>query len=561
MRLRLTARLWTPTAILLVMMVVMVTVAALRTRSLIDAASQAQRDQQSRLTLSYEWQGLLQAQAQRLQAGAPAAADDTTASRLSALTIRLTPLLDQPQEQALLKRLAGPAGVGVTPDAHTAVRELIHVEEVRAEALHQRIGEERMRTVWLVAAVMAVVAVVLGVAAAVMVRTICRPLAELAAAARRIGEGDLGVQLDASRADEIGDVMRAVLAMRDGLRGIVGQVQESAQSIHGASREVSTGNLDLSQRTERAAVNLQRTAAGMQDLVETMQKSTGSAGEADRLAADASAVAQRGGQAMGQVVATMDQINQSSRKIADIIGVIDGIAFQTNILALNAAVEAARAGEQGRGFAVVASEVRSLAGRSAAAAREIKTLITASVEAVDGGTRQVRDAGARMTEIVEAVRDVSGRLREITTDTTRQSQGMGDLHGSVHELDQMTQQNAALVEQSAAAAESLQEQAGKLQGVVARFQWHGAGPLPASVPRATTPPRASPSAKPAAPPSPEFRPEPKSPRCVESAGAELPAVAVVSPAPAASRLAPSRASAVAAAPAAPVAADDDWTSF
>jgi methyl-accepting chemotaxis protein len=224
-----------------------------------------------------------------------------------------------------------------------------------------RTSEERMRTVWLVAAVSVLVAGVLAVASTLLVRAICRPLAELADAARRIGEGDLRVQLDTTRQDEIGDVMRSVVAMRDDLRRIVGQMQDSAESIHTASREVASGNLDLSQRTERAAGYLQRTASGKQELSDTMHHSSAAASDADRLAREASEAAERGGASMQQLMSTMEEISGASRRISDIIGVIDGIAFQTNILALNAAVEAARAGEQGRGFAVVASEVRTLA--------------------------------------------------------------------------------------------------------------------------------------------------------------------------------------------------------
>ncbi|MFZ2989087.1 methyl-accepting chemotaxis protein [Ideonella sp.] len=475
MKLRLASRLWTPTLILLVMMAVMTTVSAVRTRSLIGAASQAQRDQQSRLTLVHQWQGQLEVQALRLKAagdGAAAAPELTaTAERMASLASQYKGLTNNAEQAALLTPLEAKleradqlAGYG------KALNELTALEEKQAEALQVKTASDRMRTVWLVAAVMAGVAIVLAIASVFLVRTICRPLAELASAARRIGEGDLTVELDEQRHDEIGDVMRAVVAMRDGLRQIVGQVQRSADSIHTASQEVSVGNLDLSQRTERAAGNLQRTASGMQELAGTMQHSAQAAHEADTLASSACAVAERGGEVVAQVVSTMDEINQSSKRIADIIGVIDGIAFQTNILALNAAVEAARAGEQGRGFAVVASEVRNLAGRSAEAAREIKSLIGASVEKVDSGARQVQAAGATMNEIVGSVQRVSQMIRGITAEASQQSQGVGELHDALSELDQMTQQNAALVEQSAAAAESLNEQAATLAGVVTTFK-------------------------------------------------------------------------------------------
>ncbi|MEK8047647.1 methyl-accepting chemotaxis protein [Ideonella margarita] len=473
MNLRLAGRLWTPTLILITMMAVMAGAAAVRTKGLIEVAGAAQRDQQTRLAVAYQWQGQLEAQALRLAANPDHPELAQGAAGMKELHERMGKLVDSSEERQLLAQLADPLKTAAAVAAQrTAVTALVKNEEAKAAQLHEKTSAERMRTVWGVSGVMGIVAIVLAIIASFQVRTICRPLGELAEAARRVGEGDLTVALDTNRPDEIGDVMRSVVTMRDGLRQIVGQVQESVDSIHVASREVSAGNLDLSQRTERAASNLQRTASGMQELSGTMHHSASSAVQADQLASSASSVAQRGGDAMSQVMSTMDAINASSRKISDIIGVIDGIAFQTNILALNAAVEAARAGEQGRGFAVVAGEVRTLAGRSAEAAREIKTLINASVEKVDSGARQVADASTTMTEIVQSVQRVSQMIREITADTASQSQGIGDLHDAVNELDQMTQQNAALVEQSAAAAESLNDQAARLNGVVSTFRLH-----------------------------------------------------------------------------------------
>jgi methyl-accepting chemotaxis protein len=237
---------------------------------------------------------------------------------------------------------------------------------------------------------------------------------------------------------------------------------------------VAAGNSDLSHRTEQAASSLQETASSMEDLTGNVRQSAQAASQANEMAGTASAVAQRGGDVVAQVVTTMDEINGASRKIADIIGVIDGIAFQTNILALNAAVEAARAGEQGRGFAVVAGEVRSLAGRSAEAAREIKSLIGASVERVDNGTRLVRNAGSTMGDIVASVQRVTLVIHDITAAASQQSEGLGQINSAVTQLDHMTQQNAALVEQGAAAAESLKEQAEKLHTMVARFRTQAA---------------------------------------------------------------------------------------
>ncbi|MFT3956666.1 MAG: methyl-accepting chemotaxis protein [Piscinibacter sp.] len=248
------------------------------------------------------------------------------------------------------------------------------------------------------------------------------------------------------------------------------QVRDSAGSVTLASDEIASGNQDLSMRTEQAASNLQETASAMEQLTATVRNSADSARQANQLAASAAEVAQRGGSVVSQVVSTMDEINASSKKIADIIGVIDGIAFQTNILALNAAVEAARAGEQGRGFAVVASEVRSLAQRSAEAAKEIKGLIGTSVDKVETGSRLVADAGATMSEIVGSVQRVSDVIGEITASSSEQSDGIGQVNTAVNQLDQMTQQNAALVEQSTAAAESLRHQAQRLSEALAGFR-------------------------------------------------------------------------------------------
>ncbi|MFL6625549.1 MAG: methyl-accepting chemotaxis protein [Vitreoscilla sp.] len=304
----------------------------------------------------------------------------------------------------------------------------------------------------------------------ITLRSICGPLDQAVAVATRIASGDLGSRIVAEGRDEPARLIRALADMQAALRRLVGQVRESSESIEVASSEVASGNTDLSQRTELAASHLQRTASSMDALTVTVRQSTDSAHTANQLATSAAAVAARGGAVVSQVVSTMDEINSSSKKIADIIGVIDGIAFQTNILALNAAVEAARAGEQGRGFAVVAGEVRSLAQRSAEAAKEIKALIGASVDRVESGSRLVNDAGTTMTEIVASVKRVTDIIGEISAASTEQSQGIVEVKGAVGEVDQMTQQNAALVEQSAAAAESLKEQATKLAQVVSTFR-------------------------------------------------------------------------------------------
>jgi len=282
-----------------------------------------------------------------------------------------------------------------------------------------------------------------------------------------VAQGNLGVKVPEARE---GSLIDGLAKMVHSMRSTVEQVRTSTESINTASVEIASGNQDLSARTEQTASNLQETAASMEQLTSNVKQSADAARQANQLAASAAEVAQRGGAVVGQVVSTMDEINNSSKKIADIIGVIDGIAFQTNILALNAAVEAARAGEQGRGFAVVASEVRSLAQRSAGAAKEIKALINSSVERVEAGSKLVGDAGSTMAEIVASVQRVSDIINEITAATSEQSDGIGQVNVAVTQLDQMTQQNAALVEQSAAAAESLKAQAAHLAQAVGTFR-------------------------------------------------------------------------------------------
>ncbi|WP_406624349.1 methyl-accepting chemotaxis protein [Acidovorax sp. SDU_ACID1] len=331
-------------------------------------------------------------------------------------------------------------------------------------------------------------AVVLGLAVLVpltlfSVRSITQSLAQARELAERIAGGDLSHEVRARQDDEIGSLINAMGRMQDALRALVGQVQQAAGSISTASAEIATGNQDLSQRTEQTAASLQQTASSMEMLTGTVQQSAESSRQASGFAASAAEVAVRGGAVVAQVVDTMGEISDSSRRIGDITGVIDSIAFQTNILALNAAVEAARAGEQGRGFAVVASEVRSLAQRSAEAAKEIKELIGASAQRVEGGARLVAQAGETMTEIVGSVRKVSDIVAEITAAAAEQAGSIGQVGESVNDLDRMTQQNAALVEQSAAASQSLREQAEQLARAVRRFKLGGAAtavPAPAA---------------------------------------------------------------------------------
>ncbi len=316
------------------------------------------------------------------------------------------------------------------------------------------------------------VLVVLGL---LLARSIVQPLHAVTRLARTMASGDFSQEVRVDRGGEAGELQRALADMQVQLRGLVSRIRQSTDSISTASAEIATGNQDLSSRTEQAASSLQQTASSMEQLTGTVKQSADAARQANQLASSASCVAQRGGTVVSQVVSTMDEINASSKKIADIIGVIDGIAFQTNILALNAAVEAARAGEQGRGFAVVAGEVRNLAQRSAQAAKEIKSLIGASVEKVESGSKLVQDAGSTMDEIVASVRRVSDIIGEITAAASEQNDGIGQINVAVTQLDQMTQQNAALVEESAAAARSLQQQVCALMSLVHTFQVEPSG--------------------------------------------------------------------------------------
>jgi methyl-accepting chemotaxis protein len=323
---------------------------------------------------------------------------------------------------------------------------------------------------WAFAAVLAATVLVVVPLTLLNSMSITRPIGQAQAAALAIASGDLTGRIGSDGADEAGELLRALSHMQNNLRALVQEVHGASAAIHMTSDEVASGNGDLSGRTERTAGHLQQTASAMQQLTHSVQQSADSARHARAMAESASQVAGRGGAVVTQVVRTMEQIDTAAHRIADIIGTIDGIAFQTNILALNAAVEAARAGEQGRGFAVVASEVRALAQRSAAAAREIKQLIQASVDQVSQGSQLVKQAGATMTDIMASVERVHDIIGEITQATAEQSQGIGQVNTSIGQLEQATHQNAALVEQSAAAADSLRDQAGRLGTAVARFR-------------------------------------------------------------------------------------------
>ena len=341
--------------------------------------------------------------------------------------------------------------------------------DLNAEAYASARHTERVATIAL-ASVSLLALVAGGLLAWRLSRSVVQPVTHAIGVAELIAGGDLSTAVTTDRRDELGRLLQAIGSMQDRLRALVGDIRLSAESISTASTEIASGNMDLSQRTEFQAASLQKTTANIVELTSTVRDNASSALQADELARSASDIAARGGHIVDQVVTTMADIAASSQRIGDIIGVIDGIAFQTNILALNAAVEAARAGEQGRGFAVVASEVRHLAQRSADAAREIKALIGASGERVESGSRLVTDAGKTMSEIVASIRRVSDIMSGINASSQAQRNGIEVVGGEVVQLDTMTQQNAALVEQSAAATESLKEQAHRLGTAVRAFR-------------------------------------------------------------------------------------------
>ena len=426
-----------------------------------------------------------------------------------------------------------------------SLAEFADLQTTEKARILEELAEQRKSTVRIAAALIALVVIGLIAGAVWLVRSIQQPLAQAMTVADRIANGDLSTHVEVQRQDEFGQLLGSMDRMVRQLRSVVGEVRQGIESVSTASSEIATGNHDLSARTEQTASSLQQTASSMEELTATVGHSADTARQANQLASSAAEAATRGGQVVEQVVSNMAQITESSRKIGDIIGTIDGIAFQTNILALNAAVEAARAGEQGRGFAVVAGEVRTLAQRSAEAAKEIKALIGASVERVESGAQLVEQTGAAMHDIVSSVKRVTDLIGEIASAATEQRDGIAQVNVAVTNLDHMTQQNAALVEESAAAAQSLREQSARLAQVVSVFkvdqQQLAAAPAPAPL-------------KPAARPSPvAHKPRTTSP------AARKPLAAKAASQPKAAAPAPVQA------PPAPKAASpavtDEWESF
>ena len=351
-----------------------------------------------------------------------------------------------------------------------AMEEMIAYQDQLAQATSTETARVYDKALLLTLVLTAAALLAGGVIAWYVTRSITAPLRGAVNVARRVASGDLTTRVVVSSTDETGQLLDALKNMNESLVRIVGEVRTGTDSITTASSEIASGNMDLSSRTEDQASSLEMTASSMEELTSTVKHNAENASQANRLATTASEVAVKGGAVVSEVVQTMGSINESAKKIVDIIGVIDGIAFQTNILALNAAVEAARAGEQGRGFAVVAAEVRNLAQRSAAAAKEIKTLISDSVEKVDAGSKLVDQAGTTMDEVVSSVRHVTDIISEIAAASREQTSGIEQINQAIIQMDNVTQQNAALVEQAAAAASSLQDQARNLSMVVSVFK-------------------------------------------------------------------------------------------
>jgi methyl-accepting chemotaxis protein len=502
-------KLWGGVLFIIVGLISVLAAAGWQSASLAQESEHVRSQMGEKMQLSARWVSLIETNVTRIQASmvsADPAVDAlykekvaATVKEISELQKRIVEMPANEREKALIERIAadrkpvleGLASArslknagdlsGAIKDIESkfnpslvpylaSLNEFAKLQISMIEKAEQDFSERGKRNAVWTALAIGLLVLVIVVGALFLIRSIREPLSQSLDVARRIKAGDLTATVSVTRHDEFGELMHELNEMSGSLAALVGNVRQGSESIATASAEIAHGNNDLSSRTESQASALEETAASMEELSATVKQNADNARQANQLAMSASTVAVKGGEVVGQVVETMKGINDSSRKISDIISVIDGIAFQTNILALNAAVEAARAGEQGRGFAVVASEVRSLAGRSADAAKEIKNLINDSVQRVEQGTALVDQAGVTMTEVVSSIRRVTDIMGEISAASVEQSQGVAQVGEAVTQMDQATQQNAALVEEMAAAASSLKMQAQELVGTVAVFK-------------------------------------------------------------------------------------------
>lgn len=503
------AKLWAGVTVVIVALIVVITMTGVKTANLSQESDQALVQMSEKMQLATRWVGLIQTNVTRVQASVlssdPAVGTlykDQIAATIKEITEvqnKIVSMQSSPAESALLDRIASSRkavleslakarelkGAGNAEAAineittrfnpalvpyYASLDEFAKLQSSILEEAEKGFADRRHQNVTRAAIVFALLVLFIAIGSYYLIRNIREPLQQAIGFSQQFASGDLTAKLQTTRADEFGAMTRALMDMRGQIARVVSDVRRGTDNITEASQEIATGNNDLSARTEQTASNLQQTAASMEEMAGAIKQSAESARIANQLATTATTNAGQGGQIVDQVISTMDEINQASRKINDIIGVIDGIAFQTNILALNAAVEAARAGEQGRGFAVVAGEVRSLAGRSAEAAKEIKALIGNSVEKVTAGSTLVNQAGASMKEIVDNVTRVRDIIGEIATSASQQADGINQINAAISNLDQMTQQNAALVEESAAAASSMSDQAAQLSQVVKTFR-------------------------------------------------------------------------------------------